>query len=217
MNNSTKFRILYIRYMDCKADECLGCKTSFSEVKYHAKDFCQKCYYNSRKKTKIKLDYCITCLCKFGSQSEKNKTVKPGPKSMCRSCYHRSYIKSINSGCKRCGKDLGGRKVKGLCSLCKVELDAMKAPSKRTLPNVNKINIDKDTKESMRKLFNRYKFGLNTLADPFVVIDIYLTVFSSEATKGQTASKTEFNLDQFEQEDQVIAMLKLLKMAYDKA
>jgi hypothetical protein len=42
-------------------------------------------------------------------------------------------------------------------------------------------------------------------------------VFSSEATKGQTASKTEFNLDQFEQEDQVIAMLKLLKMAYDKA
>jgi hypothetical protein len=58
---------------------------------------------------------------------------------------------------------------------------------------------------------------MNTLVDPFVVTDLYLTVFSSEVTKGQTASKTEFNLDQFDEESQVIAMLKLLKKAYDKS
>ena len=202
--------------MNFKADECLMCAKSFTEIKYHAKDMCCNCYYKSRRKEKEKLDHCITCLSKWGSQSEKNKTVREGPKGMCKSCYQKQYAKSINSTCKRCGKDMG-KKVKGHCSLCKVELDAMKSPSRRVLPDVSKIKIDRITKETMRRLFNRYKWGMNTLVDPFVVTDLYLTVFSSEVTKGQTASKTEFNLDQFDEESQVIAMLKLLKKAYDKA
>lgn len=197
-------------------ENCISCSKSFTEIKLHALAMCRSCYYKSRKPIKEKFDHCITCLCKWGSISEKNKTVKEGPKNMCKSCYQRQYTKSINSSCKRCGKDMG-KKVKGHCSLCKVELEAMKSPGRRTLPDVSKIKIDRVTKETMRKLFNRYKYGLNTLVDPYVVTDIYLTVFSSEATKGQTASKTEFNLDQFDEESQVMAMLRLLKKAYDKA
>ncbi len=110
-----------------------------------------------------------------------------------------------------------GKKSKGHCPLCKIELDSMRSPGKRALPKIEKITIDKEVKESMRKLFNRYKFGTNTLVDPFVLTNIYLEVFSNENIKGETASKTEFNLEQFDEANQVIAMLKLLKMAYDKA
>ena len=78
------------------------------------------------------------------------------------------------------------------------------------------ILSEEQTKEVLRKLMNRYKFGLNTLVDPFIVTDIYLDVFSVEEARGKTASKNDFNLDQFDQENQVIAMLKLLKIAYDK-
>lgn len=197
-------------------ESCLTCKTSFLEVKRHAKGFCSRCYYASRRTKKEKLDYCTNCLAKWGSKSEKNKIVKEGPKGMCKMCYQRHYVKTSTTDCKRCGKDMGKR-VKGFCSLCKLELESMKSPSRRNLPDVNKIKIDKETKEMMRRVFNRYKWGTNTLVDPFIVTDLYLTVFSSEVTKGQTASKTEFNLDQFEQGEQVIAMLKLLKLAYDKA
>ena len=198
------------------SDSCLGCKTSFSEIKKHAKGFCNRCYYASRKVEKEKPDHCSNCLSKWGSISEKNKVVKKGPKGMCKSCYQRYYTRTSTTECNRCGQDMG-KKVRGVCSLCKLELEAMKSPGRRNLPDVNKVKIDKETKESMRKVFNRYKFGTNTLVDPFIVSDLYLTVFNSESTKGQTASKTEFNLDQFDQENQVIAMLKLLKKAYDKA
>lgn len=203
--------------MTTQIEKCALCTEPFGELKLHALNMCRKCYYKSRRPKREKLDYCIKCLCKWGSPSEKKgKIVKEGPKGMCKMCYQRSYSRSISSTCKRCHKDMG-KKVKGMCSLCKIELDNMRSPSKRSLPKIDKIKIDIETKEIMRRLFNRYKFGLNTLVDPFIVTNLYLDVFSSEVTKGQTASKTEFNLDQFEQEDQVIAMLKLLKMAYDKA
>lgn len=197
-----------------KLDNCQGCNTSFSEIKYHAKNMCCNCYYQSRRVEKKELDHCSKCLCKWGSQSQKNKVVKKGPKGMCRICYQRHYAKMSTTVCRRCGSDMG-RKSKSVCSLCKIELESIKAPSKRTLPNVDKVTIDRETREKMRKVFNRYKWGLNTLVDPFIVTDLYLTVFSSEVTKGQTASKADFNLDQFDQENQVIAMLKLLKKAYD--
>jgi hypothetical protein len=204
-----------------KEENCVACKKPFVEVNYHAKMMCRNCYnagYARIKKSKekpVKLDHCIKCLSKWGSISEKNKVVKPGPKSMCKMCYQRSYNKSISSSCKRCGKDMG-KKTKAVCPICKIELDNMKSPGKRTLPKIDRIAIDKETKEMMRRLFNRYKFGLNTLVDPFIVTNLYLEVFSDENIKGRTASKTDFNLDQFDQENQVIAMLKLLKMAYEK-
>lgn len=199
-----------------KLDSCQGCNKSFNEIKYHAKNMCCNCYYASRRIEKKELDYCVKCFSKWGSKSQKGKEVKRGPKGMCKPCYQQHYAKLATKSCNRCGADMG-KKAKGVCSLCRIELESMKAPSKRTLPDVNKVTIDKETKEKMRKVFNRYKFGLNTLVDPFIVTDLYLTVFSSEVTKGQTASKTEFNLDQFDQENQVIAMLKLLKKVYDKA
>jgi len=202
--------------MTVEIEKCELCDEAFGEVKLHAKGMCRKCYFRSRRPVKEKFDYCIKCLSKWGSQSEKGKVVKPGPKQMCKMCYQRFYSTTISSSCKRCGKDMG-KKVKGMCSLCKIELDNMRAPSRRSLPHIDRITIDIETKEIMRRLFNRYKFGLNTLVDPFIVTNLYLEVFSNQVTKGQTASKTEFNLDQFEQEDQVIAMLKLLKMAYEKA
>jgi hypothetical protein len=203
--------------MTTKIEKCSLCAEPFTdELRLHSKGMCRKCYYKSRRPSKEKLDHCIKCLSKWGSKSEKGKEVKPGSKSMCKMCYQRFYSKTVSSACKRCHKDMG-KKVKGMCSLCKIELDNMRSPSRRSLPKIDKIKIDIETKEIMRRLFNRYKFGLNTLVDPFIVTNLYLEVFSDEVTKGQTASKTEFNLDQFEQEDQVIAMLKLLKMAYEKA
>lgn len=205
-----------------KAEKCVRCDRKFGDVRYHSKNMCQNCYnytwHLNREKTvkKEKPDHCIKCLCKWGFISEKGKEVKQGSHGMCKMCYQRSYQKTISSKCKRCEREMG-KKIKGYCSLCKVELDNMKSPGKRTLPKIDKIKIDRETRESIRRVFNRYKYGLNTLVDPFVVTNLYLDVFSDEVTKGQTASKTEFNLDQFDQEEQVIAMLKLLKMAYDKA
>ena len=205
-----------------KPENCLRCERSFEEVTYHSSGKCRNCYnilwiQNRDSMTKKpKLDHCVQCKCLFGSISQRGKKVLPGSKSMCKTCYNRYYLSNTSTTCRRCDKEMN-KKIKGVCSLCRIELDNLKAPSRRTLPQVSKIKIDKDTKEMLRKTFNRYKFGTNTLADPFVVTDLYLTVFSSEATKGQTASKNEFNLDQFDQENQVIAMLKLLKMAYDKA
>ena len=204
-----------------REDKCTACQRLFTVVDYHSKNMCRSCYNVewSRRRAELtkkqKLDHCVKCMCKWGSTNEKGKTINPGSHGMCKMCYQRLYNKNISSDCKRCGKNMG-KKTKGHCSMCKIELEEMKSPGRRTLPDVNKIKIDRVTKETMRRLFNRYKYGLNTLVDPFVVTDIYLTVFSSEATKGQTASKTEFNLDQFDEESQVIAMLKLLKKAYDK-
>lgn len=198
-----------------KLESCQGCNKSFNEIKYHAKNMCCNCYYASRRVEKKELDYCITCLSKWGSISQKNKTVKKGPKGMCKMCYQKHYAKLATTNCNRCGADMG-KKAKGVCSLCRIELESIKAPSRRALPDINKISIDRETKEVLRKVLNRYKCGLNTLVDPFIVTNLYLEVFSDDVTKGQTASKTEFNLDQFDQENQVIAMLKLLKRVYDK-
>lgn len=205
-----------------KPDDCVKCKRSFNEVNYHSRFMCRNCYNAEWVKNrdsmtkKPKKESCSECLCLFGSIGKRGKPLLPGSKGLCKPCYNKYYAKTTSTNCKRCGRDMG-KKAKNHCSLCKVELDEMKSPSKRALPQVSKIGIDKETKESMRKIFNRYKWGVNTLVDPFIVTDLYLTVFSTEATKGQTASKTEFNLDQFDEESQVIAMLKLLKMAYDKA
>jgi hypothetical protein len=207
-----------------KEERCVTCNRSFLEVNYHSKNKCRNCYnaeYMRNKKVPVekieKLDHCIKCLSKWGAPAEKKgKIVKQGSKGMCKMCYQRSYNRSISSCCKRCGKEMG-KKIKAVCSICKIELESMKSPGRRTLPKVDRINIDKETKETMRRLLNRYKFGLNTLVDPFIVTNLYLDVFSDDNIKGRTASKTEFNLDQFDQENQVIAMLKLLKMVYDKA
>lgn len=161
-----------------------------------------------------KSNTCIKCFRDFGSITDKGKQLLKGSKGFCKPCYNKYYLKSTLSNCKRCDKELL-KKSKGFCSLCKVELESMKSPSKRSLPKIEKIKIEKSDKEIMRRIFNRYKWGMNTLVDPFIVTDLYLTVFSFENTKNQTVSKTEFNLDQFDEESQVIAMLKLLKMAYD--
>lgn len=199
-----------------RTENCLKCDTSFQETRYHALNLCRRCYNTERKTPKEpKKDYCSKCMCLFGSISSKKKELKEGPMGLCKPCYAKHYAATSSTDCKRCGKDMG-KKVKGVCPLCRIDLEQMKSPSKRNLPSIGKINIDRETKEMMRRVFNRYKFGTNTLIDPFVVTNLYLTVFSSESTKGMTASKTEFNLDQFDQASQVLAMLKLLKSAYDK-
>jgi hypothetical protein len=205
-----------------KPSDCIRCKRSFNEVNYHSKLMCRNCYNAEWLKNrdlmidKTKSKNCSQCLCLFGSINKKGKPLLPGPKGLCKTCYGRYYKKTASLNCKRCGRDMG-KKIKGYCSICKVELDDIKPAGRKLLPQTDKIKIDIDTKEKMRKIFNRYKFGLNTLVDPFILVDLYLTVFSTEATKGQTASKTEFNLDQFDEQEQVIAMLKLLKRVYDKA
>lgn len=205
-----------------RKSHCVRCERSFEDVNYHSRDMCCNCYNNEwikanrLPKRQAPKDHCVSCLAKWGSKNKKGKEIKPGPKGMCRPCYQTYYNKTSSSCCKRCNRDMG-KKSKSVCSLCKIELEAIKAPGKRNLPTFEKVKITKETRESLRRVMNRYKHGLNTLVDPFIVTDIYLEVFSDENIKGRTASKTDFNLDQFDQENQVIAMLKLLKIAYDKS
>lgn len=205
-----------------RAEKCLRCERSFEEVHYHSKDMCRNCYNynwittNRALNKEPKIDHCLSCLLKWGDLNKKGKEVSLASKGMCRPCYQSYYNKTKSLNCKRCGKEMG-KKVKGVCSLCRIELETIKSPGRRGLPIPNKAIIDRETKEILRKLMNRYKFGLNTLVDPFIVTDIYLDVFSVEEARGKTASKNDFNLDQFDQENQVIAMLKLLKIAYDKS
>ena len=105
-----------------------------------------------------------------------------------------------------------GKKIKGICSLCKIEIESYKPPSQRSIRIPKKININRETKEDLRKLMNRYKFGLNTPIDPFILTNIYLDiVWSSE-----NENKNQFYFDQFDQENQIIAMLKILKIVYDE-
>ena len=224
---ATKSYFLYISNMSryrVKADKCVKCDRSFEVVYYHSSDMCRNCYNinwsKKRRESKVPKeqakDHCESCLAKWGSLNKKGKEVYLASKGMCRPCYQKYYNRTRSSCCKRCNRDMS-KKIKGVCSLCKIELETIKAPGRRNLPTFSKVSMDRETREVLRRVLNRYKFGLNTLVDPFIVTNLYLEVFSDDNIKGRTASKTEFNLDQFDQENQVIAMLKLLKIAYDKS
>ena len=170
--------------MNCKA-----CNKSFEEVGYHCKGMCRTCYNiqwakaNRVSKKRETLDHCVKCLSKWGSTSIKGKPVKEASRGLCKICYNQYYAKVASTICKRCNRDMG-KKSKSVCSLCKIELEAMKSPSKRKLPKVDNMAIDKETKETMRRLFNRYKWGTNTLVDPYITLNLYLDVFSNENIKG---------------------------------
>jgi len=218
-----------------RKENCDRCLRSFRVVNYHSKNKCRSCYnkiwidnkrgldpdknLKAAGKTytdqsgliKIVEEKCLGCKLLWNSINDKGKKVVLQASGMCRACYNINYKLTSSFRCKRCGNDMG-KKIKGICSLCKIEIESYKPPSQRSIRIPKKININRETKEDLRKLMNRYKFGLNTPIDPFILTNIYLDiVWSSE-----NENKNQFYFDQFDQENQIIAMLKILKIVYDE-
>lgn len=215
-----------------RKENCVRCLRSFRLVNYHSKNKCRSCYNKIWIDTKRGLiagktasktyinegglvkpveDNCRGCKLLWNSVNDKGKKVVLQASGMCRQCYNINYKLTSSFRCKRCGNDMG-KKIKGICSLCKIEIESYKPPSQRSISIPKKVNMNRETKEDLRKLMNRYKFGLNTPIDPFILTNIYLDVVSSS----ENENKNQFYFDQFDQENQIIGMLKILKIVYDE-
>ena len=191
---------------------CVRCDKVFDkDVPRHAKNMCQYCYTYTWTKAKMdiqdktpKSTHCKTCNISFTDGLHKNgKPAVRASKGLCKKCYN----KVATRFCEKCGANKGKR-GHGFCSLCRIQSGKWKR--KTVLPTkVNKTNMD-----LIRSVLMRYKMGANTMVDPFIVADLYLTIF----TGGESGYKNPvgMDIDTFDESAQVIAMLKLLKMTYDK-
>ena len=191
---------------------CVRCQKTFNEeTKRHAKNMCQYCYTYTWAKAKMdikdktpKSAHCKTCDISFADGLHKNgKPAVRASKGLCKKCYH----KLATRFCEKCGANKG-KKGHGVCSLCRIESGKWKR--KTVVPT----KISKENLESIRRVMMRYKNGINNLVDPFIVADLYLTIF----TNGESGYKNPvgMDIDGFDEQAQVIAMLKLLKMTYEK-
>lgn len=190
---------------------CVRCNKVFTkDTPRHAKNMCQHCYSYSWTKARMNIQdktptytHCITCNISFVDGIHKNgQPSQRASKGLCRKCYNKVSTRL----CKKCGANKG-RKSHGLCSLCKIQ--SGKWRRKTVIPKA----ITKENIESIRSVLVRYKTGANTMIDPFIVADLYLTIFGSECGHKNPVG---MDIDAFDQSAQVIAMLKLLKMTYDR-
>lgn len=191
---------------------CVRCKKVFGiEPKRHAKDMCQSCYSYTWAKARMDIKdrepantHCKTCNISFIDGVYPNgKPVRKASKGLCKKCYNKVSTRF----CTKCGKNKG-KKGHGECSLCKIESGKWK---KRAY---NPQKISQENMNLLRSILTRYKYGVNTLVDPFIVADLYLTIY----TGGEFGYKNPagMDIDAFDESSQIIAMLKLLKMTYDK-
>lgn len=191
---------------------CVRCNKVFNkDIPRHAKNMCQHCYTYTWTKAKMSIQdktpiftHCKTCNISFIDGIHKNgQPSQRASKGLCRKCYNKVATRL----CSKCGANKG-KKSHGHCSLCRI--DSGKWKRKTVLPKA----VTKQNLESIRSVLVRYKRGANTMVDPFIVADLYLTIF----TGGESGYKNPvgMDIDTFDESAQVIAMLKLLKMTYEK-
>lgn len=205
----------------CKEQKCNKC----AEVKViKARNLCNSCYYlewyhgEGTTRNRKKLDICIQCNREMGSLTEKGKELKRGNATLCKTCYSKDYKSRKTDICSKCNIKMSKPTIKGLCNFCINEIEEQmegmdvselkltgrqqkRRNTKKEMP-VN-IAITKKQREEIRRLLAIYKNGLQTLAEPFRLVSLYVELYS------------DVELDSYTEESQVIIVLRTFKKLFD--
>lgn len=198
---------------------CERCERSFDkENPLHAKNMCRNCYNYTWIKARNGIEdrglksttpNCSVCFTEFGQPGFKDKIAYRASKGMCRQCYNRTQSRI----CSSCGKSKGKKSI-GPCSLCRINRDT--ESSSRFVRRKTKVpeGLPTEVLQQIKMVLLRYKHNMYTGVDHFIVADLYIKVFNS----GEVGYKNPIgmDIDRFDEMSQVTAMLKLLKMTYDK-
>jgi len=155
---------------------------------------------------------CRVCLREFGSLNEKGKEVKLAGKHLCKFCYQIEYKERLSSVCSNCGGELLRPSVRPFCKLCKkVRMEEYRLRTNKA--NKNRGKAEKQTegvpltiiqREEIRRLLVRYKWGMQTGADHYRLMSVYLEIYNADE-----------ELSSFTEDSQVIIVLKTLKKLFD--
>jgi hypothetical protein len=190
------------KYYETVHKNCSGCKRDFNkDVKHAARGYCNRCYlrqYNKDKgvdfgvvkKSRLKQEHCSCCQLKFGSLNSKNKEVILRSSNLCRQCWYKNYRKNLITKCTSCNAEYDKASSSIHCSNCR----QYKRKRYNTQPNVLPTY---DEREKIRLLLNRFKHGTQTLVDPFILIDLYMTFYNDDSNTA------------------LVTMLRRLKITYD--
>lgn len=170
-------------------------------------------------KIENKPDNCMCCGVEFGTMDEKGKIIKYHAKGFCRRCYNNIYEKKTYqkkekvkaTHCVVCGKEFDDNLKlcsKAMCRACYYiyNKSAIKKPKVIKPPKqlkTDKQSLDRETKETIRRLLNKFKYGIYDEVDIYILLDLYIYL-----------SKKEQFVD-IKIEKEIIAMLKFLKKIYD--
>ena len=155
---------------------------------------------------------CLICLYQFGSINEKGKLVKKASINRCKHCYQIEYKARLSNICKSCGGELIKPSAQALCKLCKkIRVEEYKLrtnKSNKTRGKAEKqtegVPMTKWQREEIRRLLVRYKWGMQTPADHYRLISVYLEIYNVDE-----------ELSSFTEESQIIIVLKTLKKLFD--
>lgn len=198
---------------DNRSENCINCNKSFSEIKYHAVNMCQICYNRQKSNTyyhKSKYSECQLCNITIGETNPKGKVIERLICGFCKYCYYINR-KTACKNCSKCGVEFLTTKPDCLCDLCK--------PTRRTAPAkvkkfrrgdlVSRKQLSREQLSQMLTLFRRYKNGTQSIVDHFRVASLYLEVFEGHPFVYNSM------LDSYNEESQVVLMLRQLKSVYD--
>jgi len=198
-------------------DSCKVCNMDFTKDKtfYVASGMCKKCYDSLRytKNFRVRVPdtgFCKRCNVAWGSLNSKGKEVKRASNNLCRNCYHRVY-KQTDKLCVKCNELILNKTAKDICSRCFVPVAQKRAknPKDRLAQMIknNGYQPSKDDYERLRKLLNRFKFGVNTSVDAFITTDFFISLITGEGGLSR--------YEGMEVDAQIIYMLKDLKEVYE--
>jgi hypothetical protein len=155
---------------------------------------------------------CRICFRKVGSISHKGKEVILIGNGLCKQCYDKDYKSRLSNTCKTCGGELIKPSARPVCRLCKkVKMEEYRLRTNKA--NKNKKKADMQTegvpmtiaqREEIRRLLVRYKVGMQTGADHYRLISVYLEIYNADE-----------ELSSFTEDSQIIIVLKTLKKLFD--
>lgn len=200
-----------------KLDNCVNCRREFTDVvKNFCKNKCQHCYFSERSGTnslpkEVKVESCIKCGRKPGDLDSKGRPLANLVKGLCRKHYNSFYLQSACDICKSCGLKFKSPRLSCLCSMCKPvkEHQPKKVKKMKSGLLIKRRDIPQETLQTMLTLFRRYKNGTQSPIDHFRVVDVFLDVFAGHPFVYNSM------LDSYNEESQVVAMLRELKKIYD--
>lgn len=193
-------------------NNCQDCLQPFTnERPYHAKSRCTNCYikmwqkekrsYNKRPK---EVTTCIDCNISIGQKNKKGKLCDVLIKRRCRSCYSKWNRNQLCLTCEKCGVQFITGSSACLCLSCRPK-------SRYSGKTIKRKDLSVEQFSTMLTLFRRYKTGTNTPVDNFRVVDLYLDIFESQSF----VYNSSIGFDGYEEESQVVLMLRSLKKIYD--
>lgn len=197
-----------------RASHCVNCNKSFEEIKYHSVNMCQICYNRNKSKnyhlSKHKYSSCEGCGIKPGEPNKRGKIVSRLVRGYCNTCYYQRWAKGCKS-CSKCGVEFLTTKASCLCDLCRPSPahENVKIKKLKKGELLSRKNLTSEQLTLMLTLFRRYKNGTQNVVDHFRVADLYLEVFEGHPFVYNSM------LDSYNEQSQVVLMLRQLKSVYD--